>query len=76
MGVCRELGVNTLSEGVETVEQYNFLKEIGCDMAQGYYFNKPEALDVTIFKYKSMGKVVSCETPEEREHNNKEWLEN
>lgn len=32
VGVCRELGVNTLSEGVETVEQYNFLKEIGCDM--------------------------------------------
>ena len=36
------------AEGVETEESYNFLKEIGCNMAQGYYFSKPMPLDALI----------------------------
>ena len=31
----------TVSEGVETKEQYDFLKENGCDVIQGYYLSKP-----------------------------------
>ncbi|MCR5580184.1 MAG: EAL domain-containing protein [Pseudobutyrivibrio sp.] len=42
---AKELEVLSLTEGVETEEQYMFLKEIGCDMAQGYYFSKPMPLD-------------------------------
>jgi len=30
-----------IAEGVETEEQYKFLKSIDCDMIQGYYFAKP-----------------------------------
>ena len=30
-----------LAEGVETLEQCKFLTEIGCDLAQGYYYSKP-----------------------------------
>ena len=40
-----DLHVHSVSEGVETEEQFNFLREIGCDMAQGYYFAKPMPLD-------------------------------
>ena len=40
-----ELGYSPLCEGVETQEHYQFLKEIGCDRAQGYYFGKPMPLD-------------------------------
>ena len=49
--VCRELGIGTLAEGVETEAQLHFLEEIECDMAQGYYFYKPEPADVSIYKF-------------------------
>ena len=35
------LHVPVVAEGVETEEQYLALKELGCDMAQGYYFSMP-----------------------------------
>ena len=41
MEIAKYLGVPTIAEGVETEEQYLALKEIGCDLIQGYYFSKP-----------------------------------
>ena len=35
----------TVAEGVETKEQYDFLKENGCDVIQGYYLSKPLPLN-------------------------------
>ena len=35
------LDVPVIAEGVETEEQLNALKAMGCDMVQGYYFSKP-----------------------------------
>ena len=31
----------TVMEGVENKEEVEYLKEIGCDVLQGYYFDKP-----------------------------------
>ncbi|MBO6303219.1 MAG: GGDEF and EAL domain-containing protein [Ruminiclostridium sp.] len=42
-----EMGVKPLTEGVETREHYEFLKEIGCDRAQGYFFGKPMTMAET-----------------------------
>ena len=39
--MAKNLGMVTLTEGVETEEMASFLKEIGCDKLQGYYFSKP-----------------------------------
>ena len=39
--IAEMLGVPVIAEGVETEEQLIALKEMGCDIAQGYYFSKP-----------------------------------
>ena len=36
-----ELQMATVAEGVETLEQVNFLKDTSCDMVQGYVFARP-----------------------------------
>lgn len=48
-----EMGLLVVAEGVETKEQLNILKELGCDMIQGYYFSKPLLPDDFIHYYKS-----------------------
>ncbi len=39
--LAHKLNMDTVAEGVETEEQLNLLKSIGCNAAQGYYFAKP-----------------------------------
>jgi len=41
IGLAHALGLRVVAEGVETQEQLAKLKELGCDLAQGYYFTKP-----------------------------------
>jgi len=46
--MAKHLHLGTLAEGVETQEHLDFLKEIGCDLVQGYYFSKPLPYDEVI----------------------------
>jgi EAL domain-containing protein (putative c-di-GMP-specific phosphodiesterase class I) len=39
--MARSLGLSVIIEGVETEEQLTKLKEMGCEMGQGYYFAEP-----------------------------------
>lgn len=39
--MAKELGIKTLIEGVETAEQLDFVRAIGCEKIQGYYYSKP-----------------------------------
>ena len=45
ISMSKELGMPVITEGVETKEQVDFLKNVGCDMFQGFYFAKPMSLD-------------------------------
>ncbi len=44
-GMAKSIGIKTLCEGVETIEQVEFLKSIGCGKLQGYYYSKPLPLE-------------------------------
>ena len=39
------LGLTVVAEGVETIEQLNYLKDQSCDEMQGFYFSKPVVAD-------------------------------
>lgn len=41
VNMAKAIGIHTLAEGVETKEQKSFLRNIGCEMLQGYYYAKP-----------------------------------
>ena len=43
--MAKRLNMKVLSEGIETEMQSEFLKKIGCDMAQGYFFFQPISVD-------------------------------
>ncbi len=39
--MAKELGIHTVAEGVESIEHIEFLREIGCESVQGYYYARP-----------------------------------
>ena len=41
VALARSLRMNVIAEGVETLEQLDYLKSLQCDEAQGFYFSKP-----------------------------------
>lgn len=41
VSMAKAIGIQTVAEEVENESQYLFLKEIGCEKIQGYYFGKP-----------------------------------
>jgi diguanylate cyclase (GGDEF)-like protein len=45
VGLTKQLGMTSLTEGVETSEQFEFLRSIECNRVQGYYFSKPVPYD-------------------------------
>ena len=57
--MAKNLDVSVLCEGVETKEMFEFLQSIGCDKAQGYYFNKPLPREEILKQYYSKNQLES-----------------
>lgn len=51
--LANELNIRVIAEGVECVEQAALLLELGCELAQGYYYSKP--LSVPDFERRAFG---------------------
>lgn len=45
INMSEDLGIDTLTEGVETAKQFELLYDMGCNLYQGYYFSKPLPLE-------------------------------
>jgi diguanylate cyclase (GGDEF)-like protein/PAS domain S-box-containing protein len=50
ISMAHHLGFKVLAEGVETLEQLEFLREQGCDSYQGYLYSEASAIDNAEFK--------------------------
>ena len=66
--LAKKLGIHTLAEGVETEDQYEYLKRIGCELIQGYYFAKPMPIEDFYNKRAGLCSFETNETPAERRY--------
>lgn len=62
--MAKRLNLRTVAEGVETKDVFEFLKQGGCELMQGFFFGKPERLDEKSFL------ALNVERPEERSYQN------
>ena len=43
--MAKQLGMTLIAEGIETEEQYDYVKNQGCHIVQGYYLSRPISFD-------------------------------
>ena len=66
ISMAKDISMVTIVEGVETQEQVDFLKNIGCDRMQGYFFSKPMPYEALLSLLTKKGIVF--ETEEDRQY--------
>jgi diguanylate cyclase (GGDEF)-like protein len=72
--MAKSLKLCSLAEGIETLEQYRFLKELGCNYGQGYYFSKPVPAKEVELMYKEKRRwqiTTEKSTPSPSAHKNR-----
>ncbi len=63
--MAKGLGIHTLVEGAETEEQIAFLKQIGCERIQGYYYGKPQPFEDMMQHCRDFGIAVETEAEQQ-----------
>ncbi|MGB1239753.1 MAG: EAL domain-containing protein, partial [Pseudomonadales bacterium] len=46
--ISEKMGFSVIAEGIETQEQFEMVSDLGCDLAQGYFFGKPQDLNLDV----------------------------
>lgn len=64
MKMAMDLGIDTVVEGVETQEQVDFLRGIGCNKLQGFFYCRPISLAAVFERYEK-GIQIGFENPRE-----------
>ena len=64
--MAKVIDIHTLAEGVETEEQFTYLRDIGCEKVQGYHFGKPLPYEKAIANLKEKG--IRIEAPQDRHY--------
>ncbi|MBP5294060.1 MAG: EAL domain-containing protein, partial [Clostridia bacterium] len=63
----RKLGIHSLAEGVETEDQFEFIRSIGSELVQGFLFFRPISLEQSVQEFREKGPYIPHELPTERE---------
>lgn len=60
--LAQTLGLYTIAEGVETIEQLDYLRQYNCNEIQGYYFSKPVSAEDFIQQVNEKKSLVTIQT--------------
>lgn len=67
IGLGKSLGIETVAEGIETVEQASFLRRHGCNLGQGFFYSAPApAADVPSLIEQAMPDHMRAQFPKMR----------
>jgi diguanylate cyclase (GGDEF)-like protein len=64
--LAKSLGLKVVAEGIETLHQFQRLRDLGCDFGQGYLFSKPIAIseiDVLLNEVRNWRHLLQKEAP-------------
>ena len=64
--MAKNIDIHTLVEGVENEEQFSYLRNIGCEKAQGFYFGKPMPYEDALAHVLKQG--IQVELPQDRKY--------
>ena len=64
--MAKDIDIHTLAEGVETEEQFAYLRDVGCEKVQGFYFGNPMPYEEALANIRGQG--LEIEIPQDRQY--------
>ncbi len=59
ISLAHSLNLHVVAEGVENTDQLDVLRELDCDLAQGYLFGRPEPAEAFVARLKALGAALA-----------------